>query len=221
MPRIEAPTVAAHNAMRRRQVIAAAAEVLAEVGVSGFTPAAVAKRAGLARSSIYQYYPSTEALLGTAVGEMLRQSRDRMVIAVQAAATPTERVTAYVRAALADASAGHGAAPDVSALPMPDSCREAVRALHDELLDPLRSALADAGAPDPATVSILVRGLINGAVTAVAHGAPREPLTAATVELVLRGVGLLPPPDSVDACRAWNGPAERVTSVGARADRRA
>ena len=57
MPRIEAATVAEHNAMRRRQVVDAAAEVLGDVGVGGFTPAAVAKRAGLARSSMYQYYP--------------------------------------------------------------------------------------------------------------------------------------------------------------------
>ena len=50
--------------MRRAQVVAAAADVLRDKGVGGFTPAAVAKRAGLARSSMYQYYPSTEALLG-------------------------------------------------------------------------------------------------------------------------------------------------------------
>ena len=120
MPRIEAATVAEHNAMRRRQVVDAAAEVLGDVGVGGFTPAAVAKRAGLARSSMYQYYPSTEALLGAAISEMLVRSRDRVSAAVDGAGTPAERVTAYVREAIADATSGHATMPDVHAIEMPD-----------------------------------------------------------------------------------------------------
>ncbi|MEI2649358.1 MAG: TetR/AcrR family transcriptional regulator [Dermatophilaceae bacterium] len=141
MPRIDAPTVAEHNAMRRRQVVDAAALVLSEVGAAAFTPAAVAKQAGLARSSMYQYYPSTDALLGAAVAEMLERSRDRMIAAVAAADTPAERVTAYVREAIDDATSGHATIPDLSGMHMPEVCREGVRALHDELLAPLRAAL--------------------------------------------------------------------------------
>jgi len=190
MPRIEAPTVAEHNAMRRAQVIAASGDVLAEVGVRGFTPAAVAKKAGLARSSMYQYYPSTEVLLGTAVAELLRRSRDRIVAAVGAAGTPAERVSAYVRAALDDAAEGHGSVPDVSGMPMPDFCREAVRALHDELLEPLRTALGDAGVADSQIAAQLVQGLVNAAVSAIHHGAPAQGTREATLDLVLRGFGL-------------------------------
>ncbi|MBK8731580.1 MAG: TetR family transcriptional regulator [Actinomycetales bacterium] len=190
MPRIEAATVAEHNAMRRRQVVNAAAEVLGDVGVGGFTPAAVAKRAGLARSSMYQYYPSTEALLGAAISEMLVRSRDRVSAAVDGAGTPAERVTAYVREAIADATSGHATMPDVHAIEMPEVCREGVRALHDELMEPLRSALEDAGVPDPRMASVLVRGLVNAAVSAARRGAPRGPLEDATVEFVLAGVGL-------------------------------
>ncbi len=190
MPRIEAATVAEHNAMRRVQVVTASADVLAEVGISGFTPAAVAKKAGLARSSMYQYYPSTDALLGTAVAELLRRSRDRMVAAVGAASTPAERVTAYIQAAIEDASEGHANLSDLAGIAMPEVCREAVRELHDELIEPLRAALADGGAPDPAIASVLVRGLVNSAVTAIGHGIPRERVEAATRDLVLRGFGL-------------------------------
>ena len=190
MPRIEAPTVAEHNAMRRRQVVDAAALVLSEVGATAFTPAAVARQAGLARSSMYQYYPSTEALLGAAVAEMLERSRDRIVAAVAAVTTPEERVAAYVREAIADATSGHATIPDLSGMQMPEVCREGVRALHDQLLAPLRIALEDAQVDNPQMASILVRGLVNGAVGAAKHGAPREPLIEATIDFVLRGVGL-------------------------------
>ncbi|MBP8882212.1 MAG: TetR/AcrR family transcriptional regulator [Dermatophilaceae bacterium] len=190
MPRIDAPTVAEHNAMRRRQVVDAAALVLSEVGAAAFTPAAVAKQAGLARSSMYQYYPSTDALLGAAVAEMLERSRDRMIAAVAAADTPAERVTAYVREAIDDATSGHATIPDLSGMHMPEVCREGVRALHDELLAPLRAALQDAEVDNPEMASVLVRGLVNAAVSAAKHGAPREALTTATIDFVLRGVGL-------------------------------
>ena len=148
MPRIEAPTVAEHNAMRRRQVIEAAADELRDGGVSSFTPAAVAKRAGLARSSMYQYYPSTDALLGAAITTLLQRSRDRMIAATQAAGSPAERVTAYIEAAIADAQDGHGASPDLASVAMPEVCRDGVRVLHDQLREPLRSALRDAGVPE-------------------------------------------------------------------------
>jgi AcrR family transcriptional regulator len=190
MPRIDAPTVAEHNAMRRRQVIDSAVEVLADLGASGLTPAAVAKRAGLARSSLYQYYPSTEALLGAAVQGMLQRSVDRMVAAVGADGTPKERVTAYVRTAFADAAEGHDTLPDLSTIEMPEVCRVGVRALHDQLLDPLRSALADAGVADPRTSSVLVRGLVSSAARAVNHGAPAVATLELTVDFVLRGLGL-------------------------------
>ena len=176
--------------MRRRQVVDAAALVLSEVGAAAFTPAAVAKQAGLARSSMYQYYPSTDALLGAAVAEMLERSRDRMIAAVAAADTPAERVTAYVREAIDDATSGHATIPDLSGMHMPEVCREGVRALHDELLAPLREALEDAEVDNPQMASVLVRGLVNAAVSAAKHGAPREALTTATIDFVLRGVGL-------------------------------
>ena len=196
MPRIEAPTVAEHNAMRRRQVIEAAADELRDCGVSNFTPAAVAKRAGLARSSMYQYYPSTDALLGVAITTLLQRSRDRMIAATEAADSPTERVTAYIRAAIADAQDGHGVTPDLAGVAMPEVCREGVRVLHDQLREPLRSALRDAGVPDPDTVALLVQGLVNAAASSINHGVPVDRVSSATVDLVLRGAGLLTPVDA-------------------------
>lgn len=190
MPRIEAATVAEHNAMRRAQVVAASADVLREQGVGAFTPAEVAKRAGLARSSMYQYYPSTEALLGAGVAELLRRSADRMAAAVAHAGTPEERVAAYVRAAVEDAAEGHGSLADLTDLTMPEHCRTAVRSLHDELLEPLHRALVDGGVADPRIGAVLVQGLVNSAVTAIRHGAARADMVAATVDFVLRGLAV-------------------------------
>ncbi len=177
--------------MRRAQVIDAAADVLREVGTSEFTPAAVARRAGLARSSIYQYYPSTEALLGAGVTALLQRSRDRVLDAVSGAGSPAERVAAYVRASWADAAEGHGSLAELAHLRMPDQLRAGVRELHTQLLGPLESALIDAQVPDPATAAVLVQGLVGAGVAAVRRGASQGRFVDATVEFVLLGLGLV------------------------------
>ena len=79
---------------------------------------------------------------------------------------------------------------------MPEVCREGVRVLHDQLREPLRSALRDAGVPDPDTVALLVQGLVNAAASSINHGVPVDRVSSATVDLVLRGAGLLTPVDA-------------------------
>ncbi|MGB8020339.1 MAG: TetR family transcriptional regulator, partial [Candidatus Nanopelagicales bacterium] len=67
MPRIDAPTVAEHHQMRRAALIAAANDLLATEGVEAVTLGAVGAAAGLARSSVYQYFDSTGSLLAELV----------------------------------------------------------------------------------------------------------------------------------------------------------
>jgi hypothetical protein len=76
---------------------------------------------------------------------------------------------------------------------MPEVCREGVRVLHEQLREPLLSALRDADIPDPQTLAVLVQGLVNAASRAAAHGASLERIEAGTIDLVLRGAGLLAP----------------------------
>jgi hypothetical protein len=42
-----------------------------------------------------------------------------------------------------------------------------------------------------------VQGLVNAAASAINHGVPLERISAATVDLVLRGTGLLAQADAV------------------------
>lgn len=177
--------------MRRRQIIEAARDVLLESGARGLNPATVARRAGLARSSIYQYYESSEALLGVAVEAMMRGTRDRLFAALTGPMSPQERVAGYVRAAIADAAAGHRTFPDFGALEMPEPCRAALRRLHEEVTEPLVAAVTDLDQPDPGLRARFVLGVVNGAVTAVARGADVDAVTSASVDFVLGGLDSL------------------------------
>ena len=58
VPKIQAPTIAANREMRRQQLMAAAIELALSDGAESITVAAVAQKAGLARSmSILQVLP--------------------------------------------------------------------------------------------------------------------------------------------------------------------
>ena len=59
-PKIQAATIVEQRAMRQRQLIDAALAIALESGAANITVAAVAQRAGLARSSIYEYFSSLQ-----------------------------------------------------------------------------------------------------------------------------------------------------------------
>ncbi|NED66934.1 TetR/AcrR family transcriptional regulator, partial [Streptomyces sp. SID10244] len=55
---------------------------------------------GLARSSVYQYFDSSAALLATITEEAFRRSNEALTRAVAAADGPVERVEAFFRESL-------------------------------------------------------------------------------------------------------------------------
>ena len=59
MPKIVAPTIGEHRELRRTQLINAAMELALTEGARAVTVSAVAAKAGLARTSIYEYFASS------------------------------------------------------------------------------------------------------------------------------------------------------------------
>jgi AcrR family transcriptional regulator len=176
MPRIEAATVPEHHARRRSAIVDAAVVVLRESGPAAVTPAAVAGAAGLARSSVYQYYPSTGALLGSAVEEEFRRTRDALEAATARARSARGRLTAYLDVALEAAVAGHRPMGAYAGLDLPTECRVRLGDLHASLLRPLVDAVRDVGSRDAEGTAGLVVGAVGAAAASVRHG---EPLPAA------------------------------------------
>jgi AcrR family transcriptional regulator len=62
MPKIETQTLSQHRDWRRSQLIDAAAAIALESGGEAVTVAAVAARAGLSRTSVYEYFASSADL---------------------------------------------------------------------------------------------------------------------------------------------------------------
>lgn len=192
MPKIEAATVAEHHAMRKRQVVSAAAHLLVTGGAKAVTPAAVARETGLARTSVYQYASSSADLLGAASEQLFQLSRDRLYEALASAGpSPADRLERIVRTNLEVVAQGHApeSYPAISDLPEP--YRGRLAELHGELVAPLRDAITETGVAEPDAVTSLVWGAIHG----IEHLVTREVLSmddavATTTGFVRRAVGV-------------------------------
>ena len=189
MPRIEAPTVAEHREMRRREIVANARDVLMREGAVGVTPATVAKASGLARSSVYQYFPTPGALVAAAIEGAFAVAQQRLDSAVAAAGDDVEaQLTAYVTTTLELAAEGHSPSRTLGMSGLPDACQARLRELHDTLAAPFATIIEAYAARLPAADGQLLAGLasgaLNGAAVLVEHGAPRDDVTTATIDFI-------------------------------------
>lgn len=144
MPRIEAATVAEQRAKRYDELITAAEEILAQNGLDALTAGAVAKRAGIARNSLYRYFASIDDLVELVVTREFPSWAHAVRTAVDAEKTPSARIAAYVRSNVQQAaSSSHGWRSALSKTSLSEQARKRVRDMHVELSDIARRALVD------------------------------------------------------------------------------
>lgn len=185
MPRIDAATVAEHHLKRRRALLAAAAALMASDGVEAVTLGAVGAAAGLARSSVYQYFDSSAALIAAVVEDAIPRAAAELARAVAAEQTPGAKVAAWVRAYVAAVTdPAHRALAEVGGLTLPADCQERIDALHAARAAPLVAALSELGTRDPALTAWLVEGIARAAAERINDGAPPEHVQRRTLQFV-------------------------------------
>ena len=171
MPRISAPTVAEHRAAQHRALLDAARAILAEDSAQPPSLAAVASRAGLARSSVYEYFRSRQDLLDALVADVFPRWSARVADAMTAAGTPGDRVLAYVDANLRLVADGeHAVARALAAVAPGQHLDASSRAMHEQLSTPLVEALTALGLPDPATTAELINSIVYAASRLIESG---------------------------------------------------
>jgi AcrR family transcriptional regulator len=165
VPRIQAPTVAEQRRHQIRVILDAARSLLAS-SRQPLTLSAVARHAELPRSSVYQYFPSRDDLLAAVVADVFPEWSRKVNERIEAATTPGERVWAYVVANIdLFASSEQAVARALANAVDPNVLQGPMDTFHAELQAPLRTALADLGEPDPATMA----GLVDALVLQVSH----------------------------------------------------
>lgn len=81
---------------RRAQIVAAAAETVAEVGYARASLARIAERAGISKSVISYHFDGKDDLLAQVAGEFFEQAWEHMAPRIEAADTAAGKVAAWI-----------------------------------------------------------------------------------------------------------------------------
>jgi AcrR family transcriptional regulator len=185
MPRISAPTLVEHRRRQREALLHAATDLLVTHGAAAVTPAAVGAAAGLARSSVYQYFSSGAAIIAAVIEDAFPRSNELMRTALTGLSEPVEIMDAYVRETLRQAAGGaHRAAAALRAASLPEECLARLGELHREQIAPFSTALQGLDLPDAMIRGRLIGGMLEAAMEAVESGADVEAVTRSALDLV-------------------------------------
>jgi AcrR family transcriptional regulator len=181
VPKINAPNIAEHVQRQEQAILDAAATLFAERGVAGTDLADIADAVGLARSSLYRYFPGKDQILqawfAREMAPVIADSR-----AILARPDPVEdRLTAWLGLQLdylreADHELAPRLAQELGAVS--PEVQQAIADQHAELYGSLDTLVTEAltasgGRParDHDVVLALLVGLVRAATQAIAGGA--------------------------------------------------
>jgi AcrR family transcriptional regulator len=171
VPKITASTVVEHRARQVAAILAATRELLAEGRAEVPSLAEVARRAGLARPSIYQYFSSREELLDAVIADMFPRWSAYVIGRMDRASHPGAQALAYVDANLHLVARGdHAIVSGLAQAGAAEAMAEPSRILHTQLRTPLVAALADHGATDPEGIAELIQAVVYAASRMIESG---------------------------------------------------
>ena len=167
MPRIDAETLAEHVERQEQRVFESAIGLFVERGYEPVTFGDIAQEVGLARSSLYRYFPGKAAILARWIDRELEASGRRSEEILGQSGSLEDRVLAWV----AD-QVEYSRRPEHTLLVSFATARDELdpetlanlQASHGRILGPLISTFKEAGIPgSPDLVASLILGLANQA----------------------------------------------------------
>ena len=175
MPKIQAASISANREMRRQQLIGAALELAMDQGAQAVTVAAVAQKAGLARSSIYEYFASSADLIADLVIEELEYYEKRLAEAIKDATDPFEKLELWIAEGLRYVQDGrHMLVKSLNTVATPDFRKDEIALGHRKLIAPLREALSATGIKDLIGAGSFISSVTDAASVRIEAGNDAE-----------------------------------------------
>ena len=192
MPKIQAPSIAEHRELRRHQLISAAMELAIEGGAEAVTVSAVAQKAGLSRSSIYEYFSSSADLIADLVVEELDYFTARLAEAIKDATDPFEKIELWIAEGLRYVEDGrHMLVKSLNTVSTPEYRKEEIALGHRRLISPLRQALSETGIKEIASAAAFLQSVTDSASTRIDAGNDAELEIQNAVTFALAGLRAL------------------------------
>lgn len=172
MPKIQTQSLASHRDWRRNQLIAAASAIALEESSASISIAAVAARAGLSRTSVYEYFASTQDLIADLLIDELNNFANLLKQAIDDQSDPIAALTVWIQTSLNYVADGrHLLAKSLHATTLPRERSAEIAAAHRQMLAPLTQCLVSIGVSDPARALALLQAATDVATRRIESGA--------------------------------------------------
>ena len=192
VPRIQANSITENRELRRQQLVGAALSLAMSGGTSAVTISAVAKKAGLSRASVYEYFSSSADLITDLIVEEMDIYCNRLASAVNKSAQPYEQIELWIREALRYIADGrHLLVKSLSTIAPPEFRQEEVKLGHRKLMNTFMQPLNAIGFENPGAAASLLQSIIDATSIRIDSGNPVEAEIQQAVKFALAGLHAL------------------------------
>ena len=192
MPKISAPTLVEQRAWRRSQLLDAASAIALENGPTSITVSTVAARAGLSRTSFYEYFSSSSEIVAELITDELNAFTEFLTQKVAAASVPEEAITAWIEGSLEYVADGrHLLARALSTLELSTERSTQIGIAHRKMLAPLSTPLNQLGVTDVRQALALIHAATESATRRIEAGLDSAREIESTREFLIAGLRAL------------------------------
>ncbi len=192
MPKISAPTLVEQRAWRRSQLLDAASAIALENGPTSITVSTVAARAGLSRTSFYEYFSSSSEIVAELITDELNEFTEFLAQKVAAASVPEEAITAWIEGSLEYVADGrHLLARALSTLELSTERSTQIGIAHRKMLAPLSTPLNQLGVTDVRQALALIHAATESATRRIEAGLDSAREIESTREFLIAGLRAL------------------------------
>ena len=171
MPKISAPTLVEQRAWRRSQLLDAASAIALENGPTSITVSLVAARAGLSRTSFYDYFSSSSEIVAELITDELNSFTHYLNEKVAAVRAPEEAITAWIEGSLEYVADGrHLLARALSTIELSVERSSQIGIAHRKMLAPLSTPLSQLGIRDVRQALALIHATTESATRRIEAG---------------------------------------------------
>ncbi|MDF2235204.1 helix-turn-helix domain containing protein [Albimonas sp. CAU 1670] len=149
---------------REARMLEAAQALFLESGLRGATMEAIAKRAGVAKPTLYAYFPDKEAMFRAVIATVIERMKSAFEVALAHPGAPEDRVARALADKYGVADALLEGSPHAQELTSDQIVRTGAefQALHAWMVGRIADVLREAGRPDPEWRAQLVIDCCDG-----------------------------------------------------------
>jgi AcrR family transcriptional regulator len=191
-PRIQEATIVEQRKMRQRQLMDAALSLAIEGGIDSVTVSAVAKKAGLSRSSIYEYFASSADLIADLIMEEMAYYNQRLLNAVNDVEDPYKYIELWIAEALQYVVDGrHLLVKSLNSVSTPNFRKSDIAQGHKQLMATITKPLSTIGLDDLTLGLTYLQSTIDAASVRIESGNEPAPEILYAQKYALAGLRAL------------------------------